>query len=85
MWVPVISILWTIVNLVHRKLTMKSVMYSTLDKTAGECDQFVKCNNVEIITDFVPRPTRKHAGRNIVTDHYSRVGSIRWKKKNRLV
>ncbi|XP_033354541.1 disks large 1 tumor suppressor protein-like isoform X4 [Bombus vosnesenskii] len=61
MWLPVISILWTIVNLVQRKLVMKSVMYSTLNGTAGECDQFVGCNNVEIIKNFAPRTARKHA------------------------
>ncbi|XP_061938697.1 disks large homolog 1-like isoform X1 [Apis cerana] len=61
MWLPVISILWTIVNLVQRKFTTKSVMYSTLNETTGECEQFVGCNKVEIITDFAPRTARKHA------------------------
>ncbi|XP_076391251.1 disks large 1 tumor suppressor protein-like [Megachile rotundata] len=28
-------------------------------KQGGECDQFSGCN-IEIITDFVPRPARKH-------------------------
>ncbi|XP_043791266.1 disks large 1 tumor suppressor protein isoform X14 [Apis laboriosa] len=30
-------------------------------KQGGECDQFVGCNKVEIITDFAPRTARKHA------------------------
>lgn len=40
MWLPVISILWTIVNLVQRKFTTKSVMYSTLNETTGNFFSF---------------------------------------------
>ncbi|CAL7951914.1 unnamed protein product [Xylocopa violacea] len=62
MWVPVISILWTIMNLMQRTFMTKSVIYTTLNETTGECDQSAECNHVEIITDFTPRPARKHAG-----------------------
>ncbi|XP_076548235.1 disks large 1 tumor suppressor protein isoform X2 [Osmia lignaria lignaria] len=34
MWLPVISILWAIVNLMQRKLTPNGAVYSTLDETA---------------------------------------------------
>ncbi|XP_076754758.1 MAGUK family member discs large 1 isoform X9 [Xylocopa sonorina] len=61
MWLPVISILWTIMNLMQRKFATKSVTYSTISETTGECDQSAECNHAEIIADFTPRPARKHA------------------------
>ncbi|XP_053972076.1 uncharacterized protein LOC128872915 isoform X1 [Hylaeus volcanicus] len=63
MWAPVISILWTIVYMMQRKITMKSIVYSSYSETAGECDQFVGYS-IEIITDVAYRPTRKHTGTN---------------------
>ncbi|XP_076164049.1 disks large 1 tumor suppressor protein-like isoform X13 [Ptiloglossa arizonensis] len=59
MWVPVISILWTIVYLVQRKITTKSFAYPSLTETAGECDRLSGCN-IEIITEVAYRPVRKH-------------------------
>ncbi|XP_076663464.1 uncharacterized protein LOC143366331 [Andrena cerasifolii] len=64
MWVPVISILWSIVYLVQRKITMKSVVYpSLMDHTEnyeGECDQFLGYNDIEFIKNVAYRSTRKH-------------------------
>ncbi|XP_054001265.1 uncharacterized protein LOC128888435 isoform X2 [Hylaeus anthracinus] len=34
MWAPVISILWTIVYMVQRKITMKSIVYPSYSETA---------------------------------------------------
>ncbi|XP_067206581.1 uncharacterized protein [Linepithema humile] len=61
MWAPVISIVWTVVYMMQRKITSENLDHQTLRNENGESNRFIDQEETPVTMGFTHRPARKNA------------------------